>query len=136
MAVAHSFNLEPNDLGIQIVSFSFQDSACVFTAGSNSILCGLGNWRRSEASFPGTPPRLISGGKPKDPVISKIAASAAWSDDRTLVMIWRYCETPHSDRVTCRFEGDRVTITFLDSITAGKPKAKDSRAPLVGRLAS
>ena len=90
---------------------------------------------RSERAFPGTPPRLISGGKPKDLVTSKIAAAAAWSDEQTLVMTWRYFETPHHDTVTCRFEGDRIVISFLNSITGMNPKAKDARAPIVGAIA-
>ncbi len=70
---------------------------------------------------------------PKQTPVSKIAASATWTDDHTLVMTWRYYETPHSDTVTCVFEGDTVTISFLNSITAMNPKAKDARAPLKGK---
>jgi hypothetical protein len=47
-------------------------------------------------------------------------------------MTWRYYETPHSDTVTCRFDGDAVTLNFLNSITAMNPKAKDTRAALRG----
>jgi CubicO group peptidase (beta-lactamase class C family) len=127
------FKLETNDLGLQDAAFVFRDDACVFSANGIAITCGLESWQRCEAAFPGTPPRLISGGKPKVPVPSKIAASAAWTDDKTLVMQWRYYETPHHDTVTCAFDGDGVTISFLNSITAMNPKAKDARAPLKGR---
>ena len=134
-AVGRAYKLEANDLGIETVSFAFEGERCLFTAGANAISCGLGTWNRGETAFPGTPPRLISGGKPKEPVRSKVAASAAWTDDKTLVMTWRYYETPHHDTVTCRFDGNQVTITFLSSITAMNPKAKDPRAPLVGTAA-
>ncbi len=97
------------------------------------VSCGFGHWLRGEAAVPGTPPRLISGGAPSGVPVSKIAASAAaWDDETTLVMTWRYYETPHSDQVTCKFEGDRVTISFLSSLTAMNPKAKDARAEVVG----
>jgi CubicO group peptidase (beta-lactamase class C family) len=132
-ATDKKFALEANDLGLKSAAFSFREDACVFTADGQSITCGLESWHRGEATFPGTPPRLISGGKPKSPVPSKIAASAAWTDDHTLVMQWRYYETPHSDTVTCVFDGDTVTLSFLNSITAMNPKAKDARAPLKGR---
>ncbi|WP_395751221.1 serine hydrolase domain-containing protein [Prosthecobacter sp.] len=132
-AVSKKFQLEANDLGFRDVSFEFRDDACVFTSGEHTVTCGLGSWQRGEAAFPGTPPRLISGGMPKQTPRSKIAASAAWTDDSTLVMQWRYYETPHSDQVTCKFDGGEVTITFLSSITAMNPKAKDARAPLKGR---
>ncbi len=128
------FKLETNDLGLKAVSFTFGDNACTFTADDHTIACGLESWQRGEAAFPGTPPRLISGGMPKKTPLSKIAASAAWTDDNTLVMQWRYYETPHSDTVTCVFEGDNVTISFLNSITAMNPKAKDVRAPMKGKV--
>jgi hypothetical protein len=49
-------------------------------------------------------------------------------------MQWRFYETPHSDTLTCQFEGDNVTLTFLSSLTAMNPKAKDGRAPLRGKM--
>jgi len=127
------YQLETNALGLQTVSFAFEDDRCVFKADSHLITCGLESWHRGEAAFPGTPPRLISGGRPKTALPSKIAASATWADDTTLVLTWRYYETPHSDTLTCTFDGDDVTITFLNSITAMNPKAKDLRLPLKGR---
>lgn len=128
-----SYQLETNALGLQTVSFAFEGDQCVFKADAHTITCGLESWNYDEAAFPGTPPRLISGGRPSKPVLSKIAASATWTDDTTLVLTWRYYETPHSDTLTCTFDGDDVTITFLNSITAMNPKAKDTRAPLKGR---
>ncbi|MDB6005113.1 MAG: beta-lactamase [Prosthecobacter sp.] len=133
-AVSRKFKLEANDLGLKEASFVFGDDACVFTADDHTITCGLESWQRGEAAFPGTPPRLISGGMPRKTGVSKVAASAAWADDGTLVMQWRYYETPHSDRVTCVFEGDNVVISFLNSITAMNPKAKDARATLKGKV--
>ena len=129
-----SYKLETNDLGLKTASFAFEGGQCVFKADKDTITCGLESWLRGEAAFPGTPPRLISGGKPKSAVPSKIAASATWVDDSTLVMTWRYYETPHSDTLTCKFDGDQVTISFLNSITAMNPKAKDTRAPLKGSM--
>ncbi|MCF7786174.1 MAG: beta-lactamase family protein [Prosthecobacter sp.] len=132
-ATSRKFKLEANGLGLTTAAFVFDGNACVFTADYHTVTCGLESWKRCEAAFPGTPPRLISGGKPKQPAPSKIAASAAWTDDNTLVMQWRYYETPHSDTVTCQFDGDNVTISFLNSITAMNPKAKDVRMPLKGQ---
>lgn len=132
-AISKKFKLEGNGLGLTTAAFAFDGNACTFIADDHTITCGLESWNRCEAAFPGTPPRLISGGKPKQAAPLKIAASAAWTDDNTLVMQWRYYETPHSDTVTCVFDGDHVTITFLNSITAMNPKAKDGRAPLKGR---
>jgi len=134
-----SFTLDKNDLGFTRVAFGFEEGKSVFTAqtatSSHTIEGGLKGWNLCEAIMPGTPPRLISGGKPSKPSPSKIAAHATWKDDNTLLLTWRYYETPHSDTLTCKFEGDGVTLTFLNSITAMNPKAKDTRLPLKGKMA-
>jgi hypothetical protein len=51
-----------------------------------------------------------------------------------LLVTLRYYETPHSDALTFRFDGDSLTLTLLDSITAMNPKGKDTRAPLTGKV--
>lgn len=132
------YALEKNDLGLNSVRFAFHGNRCVFTAqtaeGDASVKCDFEHWQRGETAMPGTPPRLISGGKPKHQITSKVAASATWQDDNTLVMTWRYYETPHHDIVTCRFEGDQVKVSFLNSIAAMNPKPQDPRQDLVGKV--
>ena len=129
-----TFVLEKNELGLTEVAFTQESDQWILTSGAQKVRCGLTSWHLGQAAFPGTPPRLISGGKPKEPTISKMAAHATWLDAATLQMTWRYTETPHHDRVTCRFDGDTVTVTFLNSITAMNPTAKDPPAPLKGRM--
>lgn len=134
------FNLNDNALGLTAATFVFQGNTCVFTArsakGPHVVACGMERWQTGITAFPETPPRLISGGKPKTQVTSKVASSATWSDENTLVMTWRYYETPHHDTVTCRFEGNKLNISFLNSITAMNPKAQDVRLPITGQLAA
>ena len=117
------------------VSLKFNKAECVFNlkdaAGSHQVRCGLGKWADGQTDMPGTPPKLTQG---KLPPVSKIAAAAAWKDDNTLEMLWRYYETPHHDKVTCRFDGETVRVEFLDSMTAMRPGAKDKRPALNGHL--
>jgi hypothetical protein len=136
-AAQRTYRLEPNDLGIDTVSFSFTPERCLFTADARSIACGFGTWLRGEVAFPGAPPRLIRGGRPPETEKTRVSAAAAWTGEHILTMSWRYHETPHRDTVTCEFDesGGTVTLTFLNSITAMNPSAKDSRAPLRGRMA-
>ena len=61
---------------------------------------------------------MISGGAPKDGTAHKIAASASWRDERTLELTARYYETPHTDTLTCLFDGDSVTLSFMSSTSA------------------
>ncbi|HYF37139.1 MAG TPA: serine hydrolase [Prosthecobacter sp.] len=132
------FTLPSNSLGLTKLSFAFDGSTCTFTAHADQtehiIHHGLRSWKVGETQMPGTPPRLISGGKPKTQPTSKVAASATWKDAGTLELTWRYIETPHRDTVTCKFEGDTLTVAFLNSLAELAGKKKDDRPTLTGHL--
>jgi hypothetical protein len=127
-----TFQVEANTMGAQSVSFLFPGETCTFTltdgAGQYAVQCGLGRWVDGICNMPGTPPKITPGNlRP-----CKIAASAHWKDDNTLEMIWRYYEITHHDTVTCRFDGDRVTIEFMNSIP--KPQHEETRPVLRGAV--
>ena len=132
------FKLDQNELGFTSAGFTFEAERAVFAVsdghGPYPIPCGPGHWERSVTALPGTPPRLISGGAPPRGTAAKVASSGKWVDQQTWEMLLRYYETPHHDRVTCRFEGDTVRISFLSSIAQMSPTPKDSRPTLQGRL--
>ncbi len=132
-----TYELETNDLGLTSVSFAFADQQSLVTfhdAKAKHTLNGTPNkWFRSETLLPGTPPRLISGGAPKVPVPTKVATSAAWTSEDTLQLTLRYYETPHHDEITFKFEGDQLTISFLNSIAKMSGAKKDTRPVLKGR---
>lgn len=133
-----TFALEANELGLEKVSSEFRGngSTVTFRTGKDAypIACGSGRWVRGETALPGTPPRLVSGGASKSGTPSKVAASGVWKDENTFEMLWRFYETPHHDAVTCRFEGDRVAISFMNSIAAMSPTPKDKRPTLRGQM--
>jgi hypothetical protein len=80
--------------------------------GDYPIQCGLGKWVDGVSNMPGTPPKITVGElRP-----CKVAAGGAWRDENTFEMIWRFYETPHSQIVTCHFDGDKVKVEFLSSI--------------------
>jgi CubicO group peptidase (beta-lactamase class C family) len=148
-----TFRIEPNEAGVQSVSFDMpalralsgpdiflnlrrgpvyfspQQASCTFyltdAGGRYAVECGLGKWVDGECNVPGTPPKITVGNLR----LCKIAASAAWKDENTLVMLWRYYETPHHDTVTCHFEGDNVKVEFMNGI----PGHAETRPVLRGR---
>lgn len=130
-----TFSLEAADLGFSKASLTLTDKACTLLLrdndGDHIISCGIEGWKCGETTMPA--PRLISGGSPKPGTSHKIAASSTWKDDRTLELTARYYETPHTDTLTCVFDGDRVTISFMSSLSAMNGK-KDARPDLKGRL--
>ncbi len=133
-----TYQLESNPLGLQRAVFTFRNDACVLTMrdarDDYRIACGLEKWRLGETALPGTPPRLVSGGAPKPGIASKLAASGTWKDENTFEMAWRYYETPHHDTVSCRFEGEKLAMTFLSSIAQMSPSPKDKRPTLLGKI--
>ena len=133
-----SLTFQPNELGWQAVRFTFNVDevriATTINGKTQDIHCGVGKWMLNQAKLPGSPPRLISGGGPKDVPISNLAASACWTNPETLQLTWRYRETPHHDTVTIRFGTEGADVSFMNSMTAMNPKATDSRPALKGKF--
>ncbi|MBX7211214.1 MAG: beta-lactamase family protein [Verrucomicrobiaceae bacterium] len=129
-----AFDLEAGDADFTKAAFEMKSDRCTLTLtgadASHAVTCGIGQWRRGETTWPA--PRLISGGAPKPGTVHKVAASAAWKDERTLVLTARFFETPHTDTITCVFDDDRVKISFMSSpVVLGG--GKDPRRALAGR---
>lgn len=130
---ARSFALEENSLAITRLAIANTGQTVTLTAKvgdtEHSIVHGLGEWRMGETAMPGTPTRLGAGTLATP--VQKVAASAAWLDASTLELTWRYLEFPHRDTVTCRFDADRVTVSFLSSITV-LGRGAPNRPTLIG----
>jgi hypothetical protein len=130
-----TFTIGENPAGVQKISLRFERDGCTFdltdAKGAYPIHCGLGRWADGVSNMPGTPPKITVG----DLRPCKVAAAGAWPDDNTFQMIWQFYETPHSDTVTCHFDGDKVRVEFLTSIAQ---KTEAHPAPyyvLQGRMA-
>jgi hypothetical protein len=70
------------------------------------------------------------------PVATQLAAHGSWLNDNTLVLHLQYIETTHGDNFTFVFEGDQVTLTFLNSVSKGNKTVAEQRAPVVGKLSA
>ena len=67
---------------------------------------------------------------------SQIAATATWIDDKTLQINLKFIEAVHGDKLTVTFEGDNVTIAFLNSIAENTKTVPEKREALKGILLS
>ncbi len=134
------FRVEPNQSGVRSVAFSFGDDSCAFHLrdgrGEHRIACGNGAWVRNEAMLPIMRPslmHLISSARRE--AVAQVAAHSTWEDPQTLVMTWRYLETPHADTVTCRFAGAAVEIEVASSMAdPNNPFLAGLRTSLSGTL--
>lgn len=114
------FQFDKNELQLKTILFGFSDSKCKVTIEYNNekfdLIFGLGNWELSETMRRG--PNLIGNAKFSFVGLppSKIAASYSWIDENTLELILRYIESPHTEKFTCRFENNSVTLEIKSSI--------------------
>jgi len=125
------FVLEENVDRIDALAFAFAADGCTLTIrndrGEQRIPCGYGRWVRGECSVFGGREGTVEGAAP-----AKVAASGAWSDDRTYVVELCWYETPFRRRLTCRFEGDRLLVDQQANVSFGSTE----RPRLEGRPAA
>ncbi|MES1249122.1 MAG: hypothetical protein ABUL46_00485, partial [Chitinophaga rupis] len=127
------WTVEPNDLPIKSLEFSFSGKGCVLSVASDTststLEFGWENWilNRSRELYIFRAGDMV-------PKPTRIAGTATWVDDHTLQLNLRFVEAIFGDRLTCVFGDDGVTVTFLNSVaeTAVK-KTVDPRKPLIGR---
>ena len=127
------FIIEKNSYGIIESEFVFSKDACTWelltAAGETKIKFGWENWHLNK----GTSPYLFSIAG-RTPMPSKMAGTATWMNDNTLQLNLKFVEAIHGDKITCVFEGDKVSISFLNSIAENSKNVPEKRVPLVGRL--
>lgn len=124
-------------MGVKALSLTFGKDNCLVKLqneqGDHRILCGLGRRVESETTLSIIPIKLVPTPVPGETKTS-VSASGTWLDTNTFEMIWRFNETAHYDRVTCKFDNDQVQVTFTKSLVVINPAAKDDRPVLQGKV--
>ncbi len=130
-----TFMLDKNEFGATAVTFQCNNDACVFTLKEEGkpdviITNGWNNWIRKGNLKPSAHSLFSLRRIDFDSIV---AASAAWQDEKTLLLTWRFIETVHGDQLTCIFEEDKLTIQFLFSVNRLQNKP-DDRPDITGTL--
>jgi Beta-lactamase len=118
------FSFDQNKMMIQNISFNFGREGCKVKMhigkGNYEISFGAGKWQLGKTDLPG--PSLTADAIENNSIIfpSSIAGTYAWKDPTTLELILRYVESPHSEILTCHFNGDLVQIEIAKSLDFGK----------------
>jgi hypothetical protein len=132
-----SYSIADNSLSIKRISLAFGQDRCEFAMqdalGEHRITCGFGRWLPGETDLSAVPMKLVPTSGPDEGKM-KIACSAAWSDENTLVMQWRFIETAHYQQVTCRFDADELRVQFKKSLAIINANMLEQRPVLVGKL--
>ena len=131
------FDVSTNELGVQTLSFKFEPKVCMVTLkddfGTHRVHCGLDEWIVGDNAREEPTSLLAIRGRTSVP--TKIAASATWTDERTLVLTWKYVENVHTDTITVTFSEDSKSakISFSNSVSTGRNQP-DPRADLMCKL--
>lgn len=108
--------------GAEQAVFTFTEDTLTLTIRGNGESCtlesGRGFYKECICALPVgepafTPFYTVSPEK-------RVSSHFKWSDTDTLEVFWVYRETPHRERLVCRFEGDKVNFTLHSSVHAKK----------------
>ena len=125
--------VEKNDYGILESEFVFSKEGCTWElltkAGETNLKFGWENWVLNKGTYKNVFP--VTG---RTHMPSKVAGTATWMNDNTLQLNLKFVEAIHGDKITCVFDGDKVSISFLNSIAENSKNTPDKREPLIGHL--
>jgi hypothetical protein len=115
-----TFSLAPNDKKYDSISFEFNNEQCLVRIKTNTetyqLSFGSGKWHFGETTKLG--PTLIPAqahfvGLPPP----KVAGSYYWNNENSLEFTLRYIESPHTERMICKFDKNKITIEIQKSNT-------------------
>jgi hypothetical protein len=107
-------------------SFTFDKTVCHFTLATDTasftIDLGAGKWQESLTRKPQQ--TLTSPGKEDLSFLypAKVDGAYGWKDGRTLEVVLRYIESPHSEKYVFTFDGDKLTAEWMRSFDFGSKK--------------
>ena len=120
------YTFKPNDLNFESLSFNFMEDMCHVTLNSGNkdynLTFGAGKWIGGETSLPG--PNLLKLAKAHNVGFppEKVFCCFTWKDENTLELVLRYIESPHSEKITCRFDGKNLSVDIQYSTVRGASK--------------
>ena len=127
------FRLAKNDFGAEQIQFKFSKDGCACSVKiadkETTIKFGWENWLVNQDSKPYIFP--VAG---RIHMPSKIAGAATWLNANTLQLNARFVEAMHGDKITCRFDGDKVSVSFLNSVAENTKDNPEKRTALTGTI--
>jgi CubicO group peptidase (beta-lactamase class C family) len=125
-AFNQTFSVKPNALNIRSIAFKVTDGVCHVTLKKDTSTYSLdfasGKWLPGQTNMQG--PGLVAAAKEDFSILLpyKVVGSYGWSDNRSLQLKLRYIESPHSEIITCHFDGKQLTADVEYSFNYGKNK--------------
>jgi CubicO group peptidase (beta-lactamase class C family) len=120
-----SYKLQPNDLQLESLKFDFDKNEVELNmAGSEgqfSFEFGADHWEKGTTKRLGPYLARVKGyyqGLPP----AKVVGNYGWLDENTLQLKLRYIESPHSETLTCHFDGKKLKVEYEKSNDFGNKK--------------
>lgn len=129
-----TFLLEGNSFSADSLSFSFTEKSCTMTVHaqekSTALKFGWENWLtgKDKTVYIFKVPGRIH-------MPSKMAGTATWINENTLQLNARFVDAMHGDTITCTFDGNRLTVSLLNSVSEHSKTDAEKRLPLNGKSA-
>lgn len=108
-----TFSMDANDAPYESVSFQFADDQCQVSLSVHDdvykLIYGSGKWELGQTTKIGPtliPAKAHFAGLPPP----QVAGSYQWLDENTLALTLRYIESPHTERMICKFDQQKITI--------------------------
>lgn len=123
-----TFLIAPNEKKIKNISFNFFDSVCSVRLENDTaafhLRFGNGIWQKGATSRYG--PSLVAAAKASFVGLPplKINGAYKWKDENTLELTLRYIESPHTEKITCTFDGTTISVVMENSFDYGKNKTQ------------
>lgn len=126
-----SFNENP--FGVKSVALKFAKDGFTLTVDKGTekhvIQSGWEKWISNKESGP-----YVFAVSNRNPVPSRIAATSTWVTQNALQMDLKFIEGIHGDKITLTFNGDKLSISFLNSISENTKSNPEKRTTLEGQL--
>lgn len=121
-----TISIENNEKHISSLVLHFGDNSCSLQLSTDTatyqLNFGAGFWKPGETKRKG--PSLTGAAKASYvglPIL-KTDGTYEWKDEKTLVLTLRYIESPHTEKITCHFDGNNVMVDFENSLNVGGKK--------------
>ncbi len=111
-----TYMLNSNDKHLETINFQFKDNICkvsmMIDSAHYDFTSGSGKWIVGETTLHG--PDLLLHAKAHFVGLppARVAGSFGWKDEKTLKIVLRYIESPHTAIIIFKFEGNKVSLDF------------------------
>jgi CubicO group peptidase (beta-lactamase class C family) len=121
-----TFRFDVNDKLLKSLAFNFNNNNItvqfVYDTAIYNINFAAGKWALDNTTRYG--PYLLTGVKNNrvGQLPFKIAGAYSWKDEKTLELTLRYIESPHTETIVCKFDGDSIQVDFINIANAAQQR--------------